>query len=165
MLCGLCTNKAELICSCSKYCLCSDHIDTHTNLGSNHFIEVLNISLDPLDEILLKKELSIRVSELQNIKESVTIQTKVLIKDIELSSKQLLSKIENRIQNYLTLMCLAKFSQSISKEAEKIIETSLNIKQISIEIGSVLQDMYNSALIIEEKRLPENVLRGRVEEK
>lgn len=165
MLCGLCSNTAKFICNCSKFYICASHLNIHTSEGSNHQVESLEIELDEFDKTLLKNELNDRICHLENAKESITLQTKVLIKEIEASHKKLISKFESQLQEYLIYLQLNYFSKSQYREIERIIQSSYEINPISLEFGLILKDTYESALIINEKKLPDIVLNSRKEEK
>lgn len=147
MKCALCSQASEYICPCNYIQLCQTHATSHCILRGLHHCECLNISKTDLENQGLNEKVLIRITEIENLKQTIISYSNNLKIKIAKYSKLSLQKLDRLSQLYCTLVHSKFLSSSLKIEAENVLSTSLKVKEIKLELDSVLQEAFTRNLI------------------
>ena len=142
MLCNICHRQASFLC-CNQH-HCPTHFGLHFQIRCAHNPKQVLITLLPLEQKMLKSELSLRITKLENIKSQLMTTAKVII-DWNIEN---LKKINQIISNYTQIINSSTFQVNQIQEIYKIIKSSMKIKRFkSNELYESIQECLDNDLI------------------
>ena len=142
MYCCMCKRVAVFTCPCKYQVFCEVHLGTHykkENCGYLH--EPLSIKLNILEYQKIKDAALIRIDLLEQSKSKTILLCKKLNKNIEVCCKSATEKLEKNILICLTLMSSESISNSLKKEADKILNTTFSIEPISFDVDQIIEEV------------------------
>lgn len=147
MNCSECIRPAESICSCQFLLFCAVHKTSHCLGSGYHSVEYLDISLSSHESQALRDEISSRINALQHSIRNISLFSKQTIKKIKNCSHVAIKKLETQVQFYVNLSCLKKLSNSLKLETDKLVSSVLITKDISVDIGSVIEKIFSDEFV------------------
>ena len=148
MKCGICRKIAMFVCPCQFILLCSDHLALHISQPGRHLGETLNISMSGSESEKLRSEALRRIQVIEDSKKKIASVTITLIMKIENSSKRAVQELDSLLHLYMTMLKLSSLSESLKLEVQKISETTFRVKEVSFDLGSIIEESFNQDLVI-----------------
>ena len=147
MKCTQCFKKSEFVCPCNNLLFCFDHVGAHMILPGKHVPERHSISISTLDFQAVKKEIAIRLQQINKSEKKIKLQVKELIIQLEESSKAALKELSSLSQSYYLLLSLESLSGSLKAMSEKVLSTNLKLKDFDINISATINDAFTKGLV------------------
>lgn len=148
MECGICRKIARFVCPCKYILLCSDHLASHISLPGRHTGETLYISLSNSESEELRKEALNRIQLIEVSKTKIISVAMTLIKKIESSSEKAVQELDDLLRLYMTMLNLSNLSDSLKLEFEKILSNTMKIKEVSFDLGAIIEESFNKDLVM-----------------
>ena len=116
-------------------------------LSGIHNPEQLTIKLNSSESERLKKKLIGRIQHIQKEKKRIQLHIKDLVWQLEKNSRAVLKELEILNQSYVFLLGFEGLSNSLKKKADKVIGSTLKVKEINFSIRPSLTEGITKGLL------------------
>ena len=160
MNCRACTYFPSFFCPCISVYLCSDHLGQHLKTQGSHNFENLITNIGSYRKYLLDNELSSRIMILQNLKQKISKETKILIQLIEKNLHSVSKNIDLVIRQISELHYKKFFRNCEIIEIDKINKSKLivskNFLSLKDKIANIYEISFKNLFKYEEKDIRMN---------
>ena len=147
MRCAYDYEEAEAVCLCKNIPMCQIHFGQHIIESGHSSFELLILSLSSSESNSLKLVLFDRIKTIELSKAKIIALATNLTKEIEHHSKKALIQLDNLEQSYFALIKYRKLSKTLKREVDGLLNTTLKIKEVFVDISTSIQEAFEKDLV------------------